>query len=322
VANPPSDTSRSQIRAPLQEVRDRSAAADSLPPAELFRAALSGTAPFVTARSGPYHYTLGPAAAAGAGAERLRALLERPDRWLHHPEARLVKEARSAAVVRLPPPLEDLLLKCYPLRSRWDLFKNLPRSSRARRAFAAAHALPRLGIATPPAPGFVDVVIGMVKVRSFLVTRFLDGYRDLRSALLHEPALVDPAARRSVLYAAADLLARLHCGGVIHPDLKPVNILVRLEPEPAVPACELQVSLALIDLDRVRLARSVPRRLRLRNLVQLHGSIQDRVSYRERLRFLRRYASRAGLAMADIDLRQVERETLAWMGKREDWPAG
>ena len=128
-----------------------------------------------------------------------------------------------------------------------------------------------------------------------------------------------PLPRRTGRQVAA-LAARLHVGGVVHPDLKPVNLLVRCYPGGKGAAAGIGVDLALIDLDRVRLRPRVSRRMRLLNLIQLHGSVQQAVPYRERFLFLRHYQRCGGPALSRKDLRYLERGAVDWMGKRRIWP--
>src|SRR5207244_12131603 len=87
-------------------------------------------------------------------------------------------------------------------------------------------------------------------------------------------------ARRALARALGELFRRLHAAGVYHNDLKDVNVLVR-GPEDA-PA------LVLLDLERVRVLPEVPRRRRVKNLIQLARTLGPQASATDGARFLRR----------------------------------
>lgn len=100
------------------------------------------------------------------------------------------------------------------------------------------------------------------------------------------------AASLPALRAAGKQIARLHAGGIAHPDLNLRNLLVSVAPEQPDP------TLYLIDFDRARLMRrSVPPRRRARELERLARS-----------------ARKLGLPLSDE----------AWSALREgyggDWP--
>ena len=82
------------------------------------------------------------------------------------------------------------------------------------------------------------------------MTRTLDGARTLTAFLEEELPLFAPArrarVRQSLAVALGRLLARMHDAGVVHADLHPGNLLLRLRPDD-------EAELFLIDLYAVRL---------------------------------------------------------------------
>ncbi|GAB3368570.1 protein kinase family protein [Azotobacter armeniacus] len=94
------------------------------------------------------------------------------------------------------------------------------------------------------------------KRRAILLTRALDGWRDLQSHLDDWPAL-DPSRRRAMLQAVGALVRRLHGAGRMHRCLYPNHIFLR-EADGACEAC-------LIDLEKTR-PLLLGRRDRIRDL--------------------------------------------------------
>ena len=99
---------------------------------------------------------------------------------------------------------------------------------------------------------------------SFLVTRTLEGARPLTSFLEEEFPRFAPArrvrVRQSLAVALGRLLARMHDAGVVHADLHPGNLLLRLGPDD-------EPDLHLIDLYAVRLGPPLDWRRGRDNLV-------------------------------------------------------
>jgi heptose I phosphotransferase len=94
---------------------------------------------------------------------------------------------------------------------------------------------------------------------------------------------------RAVLEQGADLLRRFHAAGFIHRDLYLSHVFLKA-------GGRGDVSLTLIDLQRVLHRPWRRRRWTTRDLAQLHFSTPSMaVSPRDRLRFLKRYLGNARL---------------------------
>ncbi len=91
---------------------------------------------------------------------------------------------------------------------------------------------------------------------------------------------------RSVLRSTAGLVARMHAAGVIHEDLHCGNILLRTDRRPPRPV--------LMDLHRGRRRGRLSRRLRAKNLAQLHHDRAHLTTRTQRLRFLKHYLEASG----------------------------
>jgi tRNA A-37 threonylcarbamoyl transferase component Bud32 len=115
---------------------------------------------------------------------------------------------------------------------------------------------------------------------SFLVTEAAPGGQTVDHFLRHEH---DRARRRQVLAALAHTVRRLHAAGLASPDLFTRHLFVELEAAPP--------RFCFIDLARLDRRRSLPARLRARDLAALNITAPLRwASARERIHFLRAYA--------------------------------
>jgi len=153
------------------------------------------------------------------------------------------------------------------------------KSSKARHELAIATALATLGL---PAP--LPIAAGERRENGrleacYLLVPLLADVTDLREELaLPEPR---PARRRAVAQAFGALARNLHDAGLHQDDFQPNNFLVRWHGD--------SPELFVIDFERARLLRRVPRRLRHRALAKLDREL-GRAPSTLRMRFLRAYA--------------------------------
>jgi Lipopolysaccharide kinase (Kdo/WaaP) family/Glycosyl transferase family 2 len=202
-----------------------------------------------------------------------------PDRLLTRPDCHVVKLQRKVTVGRVTTAAGHLYVKRYTVHA-WRLaLGSLVRASPARRAFDAARALAARGFGVPDVIAAVEERrLGILR-RSFFVTCEVAG-AVTADRYWEESAARRPDRRRFAAWLG-DLFRRLHAAGVYHNDLKDVNVLVR----PG--GSGLQE--ALLDLERIRIGRSVSRRRRTKNLVQLDRTLGRSAGATARLRFLRAY---------------------------------
>ena len=111
--------------------------------------------------------------------------------------------------------------------------------------------------------------------------------------------------KRGMARLLGRFIGSMHAGGIFHSDLKTCNIVVSEDipsPEdvsrsghwrPRDPCRPVRFS--LLDYDDVTIARHVPERKRIKNLVQVFLSMPSAVNAGDRLRFLNEYALHMGL---------------------------
>lgn len=211
------------------------------------------------------------------------------------------RERRQIAVPRPEREPEILYLKRFhspPLRrqlGRWLHGHWL--AGTASIEWQNARRLASDGIPAAEAVAFGQEMIGPWERRSFVLLRAVQG-SSLEKWL---PANLPPAKgdanqplRRERIDRLARLVARFHRQGYIHRDLYLAHIF--LEPAESAPDGRLIEGYRLIDLQRVFKPRWRRRRWVVKDLAALdYSTPADRVSRRERLRFLVRYARECDL---------------------------
>ena len=124
------------------------------------------------------------------------------------------------------------------------------------------------------------------------------------------PGLERDRMRRMLAELLGDLTAKLHDGGYVHTDFHPGNLLVRRDGRGGYP------TLAMIDLDALRVKKRMRRSDVVENLALLNHSFWLKSSRSDRRRFLKAYvkSSRAADQLGDVKklAREVEVETRAW----------
>ena len=177
----------------------------------------------------------------------------------------------------------------------------------ARNEYAACRFLEARRIRAPRVAAFGRRGLNPARARSFVVCDALDGYVSLEDLTDTWPAQPpEPALRRRLVHAVADLARRLHGSGVNHRDFYLCHIWANTEA-----LSRGEIELAIIDLHRAQIRPRVPRRWILRDLAALMFSAAHLgLSHNDHLRFLKRYTRRPLRSVLRTDaalLRRVSR---------------
>lgn len=174
------------------------------------------------------------------------------------------------------------------------------------------------GVNTPEVLGLLVQAGRLGLSRASLVTRMIEGGRDLLTYLLSEDGraqMTDPALKKAMIRTTANEVRKMHDSGVIHADLHVKNLLVTPEG-----------SVFILDLDRARSRERVGPRSRLANLIRLGRSLEKTgadsvITGRDAYVFFLEYL-RAGGAEKPLDIqprevvrkyrRHVARHKLFW----------
>jgi len=202
--------------------------------------------------------------------DSVRQVLDGPDKFLQA-RATLLKAGRTSTVGKG----DGVVLKRFNFRKVENLFKDLFRPSRARRAFRKAYHLELAGIPTARSIATADWRFCGFLIRSHLLMEEIHGATDLtkyfREGGKPKPGLVQDAAR---------LIAKLHDEGFSHRDLKESNLVI-----------SGQGKIYLIDLDGVTFVQSMPDGRAALELARLHRGVAKypAVTAKDRIRFLLTY---------------------------------
>lgn len=171
----------------------------------------------------------------------------------------------------------------------------------------ACRRLTALGVDTLHPIAFGERGGNPARRHSFLVTEELAPTVSLEDYCRNWHAVPPaPTFKWAVIQRVAEMVRRMHRGGVNHRDCYLCHFLLHLPAHAAAPR------LSLIDLHRAQVRKHTPRRWRDKDLAALHFSSLDiGLTSRDRLRFLKTYCAPSPL-----------RELLAQEKSSLDWLAG
>jgi heptose I phosphotransferase len=157
----------------------------------------------------------------------------------------------------------------------------------ADREWRAIHRLKALGVATMTGKAFGQKGLNPLRRTSFIITE------DLAPAISLEDFCKDWKSnppnvklKREVIYRIADMVGKMHRGGVNHRDCYLCHFLLDLS-QPPLPE---HLKISVIDLHRAQIRTKVPHRWRDKDLTGLYfSSMNIGLTSRDIYRFLRVY---------------------------------
>ena len=225
-----------------------------------------------------------------------RALLFGPqglrlDEWLAGGDAKIVKQSSSRTVYRVDLAERAFFVKQYRAPAWLGAARRLVRASAARREFERSTEAARRGV-----PTVRCVAVGQgrgMTDENLLVTEAIPDSCSLAEYVAERlPRL--PAAERSIVQrklaaSLARLCAAAHRAGVLHDDLHPGNVLVRLDTCSADGGDSRLPILHLIDLAGAKLSGGLNWRRSRWSLVMLAASWAELATRNDAWRFWRVY---------------------------------
>ncbi len=230
----------------------------------------------------------------------LKPLLGDPPRMLTR--AAIVKDSRTTTVGSVALADRTVFIKRYNLQGPVYAFKNLFRTSRARRGWKAANScfLRGVGVALPLA--YLERRRFRILRESYLLTAGLTGDE---LAQIAERGRDDFNAKRALIGQLARHLRKMHDRGVAHRDLKAENIIAQDRGGG-------RYEFFIVDFDGISCGAVSPR-VRVKNLARLARAVAGIVplTAADRLRWVKHYLGDRDVARCRgmyRDLRQLEKK--------------
>ena len=179
-----------------------------------------------------------------------------------------------------------IYFKQYLCRSAWDFIKHLVRPSRAKRAFKATLILEKNGFEAPVVVAMGECKSSFLDRENFLATIEVEGARQIYQFIpdkLENFTKKQLQDKRELIRTFGRTIGRMHAAGIFHGDLRLGNVLARQE--------ESGWRFSFIDNERTKKFHRLPRRLRLKNLVQLNMYPTRGLTNTDRMRFFNAYLS-------------------------------
>ncbi len=242
-------------------------------------------------------------------------VLARPEELLESvlSQNRPIKHSRSALVCRgriqVSGHTISVVCKRQIRRKRMAAIWDCLRYSRCVRAWRMAFTMLHRSVPVAQPVAALERRVGPYLADSLLITEEIKPSVNLRAFLTAVlPAFSDKRAREiklALIDRLAELLRTMHQNGFAHRDMKATNILVQgvsLEERESFPVD--QMKLVLVDLDGVRLKRTLTEKDQLRPLARLSLSadLSPLVTLADRARFLKSYLTRYGSGVPDWKL--------------------
>lgn len=180
---------------------------------------------------------------------------------------------------------KNVYLKRYLYRSTWDFIKHMVRASQAKRAFKATLMLERNGLKAPVVVAMGEYKSTFLDRGNFLVTLEVEDAKHIHQFIPESSENLTTEqlrSKRELIRAFGRTVGRMHAAGIVHGDLKVVNVLARKE--------ESGWRFFFIDNARTRKFYRLPAWLRLKNLVQMNMHRSPPLTNSDRMRFFKAYA--------------------------------
>lgn len=157
----------------------------------------------------------------------------------------------------------------------------------ADREWRAIHRLKELGVDTMSGIGFGQKGLNPIRRTSFIITE------DLTPTVSMEDYCAEwikvapaPHVKRMIIRRVAEMVRKMHQGGINHRDCYICHFLLHLPFE----GDEESLKISVIDLHRAQIRNSVPRRWRDKDLIGLYfSSLNIGLTKRDVFRFLKIY---------------------------------
>lgn len=203
--------------------------------------------------------------------EHLRIIKKEPEK--------LVKFDKKSIISCLKNGGKIIFIKQFPYKYLKDRLIGNIYYSKGLRAWIGGNGLKVRDISTIPIYALLERKEYFLLKDSFLFMESIPDSKEMDRYIIEN--LKPKGLKRKFIKEFAFWLASIHQKGIYHLDMKTCNILVRFN--------GARWEFYLLDLEDIRLDRSVKEKQLFRNLLQLNTSIPDMIKKTDRLRFFKEY---------------------------------
>lgn len=170
-----------------------------------------------------------------ANKSEMQAFLHNPDSLFQHAEKVMLKNGRSATVIKVNLDGREVVIKRYNMKSAWHRLRRMLRPTRAEHCWRLAQKLNLFHVKTAAPIAYVESNWLGLRGKSYYVMDYVPGV-DIKTYLT--PYEAEPYSAATMIQRVCQLLASLEQLEMTHGDLKATNIIVNQALQPL-----------LIDLD-------------------------------------------------------------------------
>ena len=235
----------------------------------------------------------------------------RLDEWRKSGRLSIIKTGPQRVVYRADLPQGSVFVKHFLVPSWREMLRQWFRRGKGRNEGRRALKLAGIGV-----PTITPIALGEQRKRNFLFENYLitpaipdsmplDQF--VEESLPKWEPIRQAKIRQALAFALGELTAYLHEAGFVHQDFHPGNLLVRLDEDD-------RPTLAMIDLDALRVRRNLDWNDAKANLALLDHYFWTRSGRSDRMRFLKTYlAARTGTPPKLAEFAEsIEKATRSW----------
>lgn len=158
-------------------------------------------------------------------AKGIQELLKSPDSFLEGDKGIILKNGRTTKGAHIKMDDRQLFLKRFNRKDFLHTFKNVFRSSRAKKVWMNSYGFELRGVPIPQSVAYMEDRRFRILRRSYVISEFIQDAHTMSS--LFKDSAITSEDRLSIMKLVGSEIGRMHMLGCLHGDLKWSNILIR-----------------------------------------------------------------------------------------------